>query len=134
MKVRFAAALAVAGLITVSCGGVVDPSKNVTETFSGTLDPAPAPGSSKGFPMSVNNGGEFSVKITALAPSATAVVGTAWYFGANCDQLVQANNFSTLNQPALSGAVLQKGTYCVAIYDIGTLTTSQTFTLSVSHP
>jgi len=130
MKVRFAAALAVAGLITVSCGGVVDPSKNVTETFSGTLDPQ----SSKSFTMSVNNGGEFSVKITALAPSATAVVGTAWAFGANCDVLVQSNNFSTLNQPALSGAVLQKGTYCVAIYDIGTLTASQNFTLSVSHP
>ena len=130
MKVRLLAALALAGLITVSCGGVVDPSKNVTETFSGTLDPQ----GSKAFKMSVNNGGEFSVKITALGPTATAVVGTAWYFGDNCDVLVQANNFSTLNQPALSGAVLQKGTYCVAIYDIGALVTSQNFTLSVSHP
>ena len=130
MKVRFAAALAVAGLITVSCGGVVDPSKNVTETFSGTLDPQ----GSKSFTMSVNNGGEFSVKITALAPTATAFVGTAWAFGADCGVLVQSNSFSTLNQPALAGAVLQKGTYCVAIFDNGTLTSSQNFTLTVSHP
>ena len=129
MKARLAAVLAV-GLITVSCGGVVDPSKNVTETFPGTLDPL----GTKAFTMSVNNGGEFSVKITQLSPTATAVVGTAWAFGANCDVLVQQNNFSTLNTTALAGAVLQKGTYCVAIYDIGTLTTTQNFTLSVSHP
>src|SRR5919202_6646546 len=129
MKARFAAAVALAGLVTVSCGGVVDPSENHIETFSGTLDPMGI----KTFTMSVNNGGEFSVKITALQPNPTAVVGLLWLFGANCDQLVQ-QNLGTLNQPALSGAVLQKGTYCVSIYDIGTLTVSQTFTLTVSHP
>jgi hypothetical protein len=84
--------------------------------------------------MSVNNGGEFSAKITALSPTPTAIVGMAWLFGPNCDQLIQQNSFSTLNQPALSGAIFQKGTYCVAIYDIGTLTTTQTFTVTVSHP
>ena len=129
MKARFGAALALAGLITVSCGGVVDPSENRTETFSGVLDQ----GGAKTFTMSVNNGGEFSVKITALQPTPTAVVGLLWLFGSNCDQLVQ-QNFGTLNQPSLAGAVLQKGTYCVQIYDIGTLTASQTFTLTVSHP
>jgi len=130
MKVSFVAALALAGLVTASCGGVVDPSENKVETFSGTLDP----GGIKTFSMSVGNGGEFSVKVTALQPNPTAIVGTAWLFGGNCDQLVQQNAFTSLNQPALAGAVLQKGTYCVSIYDIGTITVAQNFTLTVSHP
>lgn len=131
MRVRCAAALALAGLITVSCGGIVDPSKNITETFSGTIALQEAP---KTFPVQISNGGEFSVKITALSPTPTAFVGTIWALGANCEQPIQQNNFSTLNQPALGGAVLQKGTYCVAIYNSGGLTVPQTFTLTVSHP
>ena len=40
MRVRCAAAaLVLAGALTVSCGGIVDPSKNQMETFSGTLNP-----------------------------------------------------------------------------------------------
>jgi hypothetical protein len=126
-----AALLLIAPLLAAGCGGgPVDPSKNVTETFPGTLQPQ----GGQRFTMSINNTGEFSVKITALSPNPTSVVGTEFDFGANCEALVQRNNFSTLNTVVLNGPILQKGPYCVVIYDIGVLTTAQNFTITVSHP
>ncbi len=136
MHAKFgAAALALAGFLTISCGSVTDPSKNVQDTFSGTL----AAGTAVPFKVNVQNGGEFSVKITQLSPNATAIVGTEWDFGDNCDVLVQRNVLTTLNTVSLTGAVLQKGTYCAVVFDssISTgipLPATQTFTLVVSHP
>jgi len=122
---------AAAALVSFACGGVTSPSQNKQDTFSGTL----AVGGITCFGnISVPNSGEFSVKITALSPNATAIVGTAWAQGGNCDLVVQQNNFSTLNTPALAGAVLQKGTYSVAVYDVGALTVAQNVTVVVSHP
>ena len=122
--------LAVAGCLSISCGGVTSPSQNQQESFSGTL----AVGGLARFPVNVNNTGEFSVKITALSPTVTAFVGIVWAQGGNCDLAIQQNNFSTLNSPALVGAVLQKGQYCVAVYDSGGITVAQTYTVVVSHP
>ena len=132
MAVRLGApvALALAGLITSSCGGVTDPSKNNVETFSDVINPGGPPVIKH---VTVNNGGEYSVKITALSPTPTAVLGVGWYQGANCE-LRGPENIATLNQLALSGPVYQKGPYCVVVYDLGYLTVAQNFTVTVSHP
>jgi len=133
MRVRFAPAfvLALAGLLTVSCGGISSPSQNQQETFSGTLQV----GGGARFPVNIANNGEFSVKITALSPTPTAFVGTLFALGSNCEgSPIQVNNFSTLNSPALVGAIFQKGAYCVAIFDVGALAVAQNFSLVVSHP
>jgi hypothetical protein len=122
--------LAAAGYLSISCGGTTSPSENKQEPFSGTL----AVGGLVRFPVSVNNTGEFSVKITALSPTVTAFVGTVWAQGGNCDIALQQNQVSTLNSPALVGAILQKGQYCVAVYDSGGITVAQNFTIVVSHP
>jgi hypothetical protein len=130
IRVRGGATLILAGLITISCGGVVDPSKNTVEPFMGTVSPGGAPWFKT---VMVNNGGEYSIKITALSPTPTAVLGVGWYQGANCE-IALLSNYATLNQTALSGAIYQKGAYCVAVSDIGTLTVAQNFTITVSHP
>jgi hypothetical protein len=131
MRVRFAAAvLAMAGLLSVSCGGIIDPSKNTVEPFSGTL----APLGGTVFHIQIGNTGEFSVKITAMSPTPTSIVGAQWAFGANCEQVLQQNGFATLNTPALGGVIQQKGSYCLTIYDVGALSVAQTFTVTVSHP
>ena len=132
MRVRFAAAvLAMTGLLAASCGGVIDPSKNTVETFSGTLTPL-GPGAAQ--KVNIGNNGEFSVKITALTPTPTAIVGLEWDFGANCEVAVQRNNFATLNQPALSGLIQQKGTYCVVVFESVALAAPLNFTVTISHP
>jgi hypothetical protein len=123
-------ALVAAALMTIRCGGVSSPSQNRTETFSGTL----ALGGFNAHSFNVQNTGEFSVKITALAPTATAIVGTRWGQGGNCEFPIQQSNFSVLNQTALVGAVFQKGTYCVAVFDSGGLSVAQNYTVTVSHP
>ena len=129
MSKRFVAALSFA-VSCVACGGISSPSQNQQETFSGTLQV----GSSARFPVNVGNNGEFSVKITQLSPTPTAIVGTVWAQGSNCEVPLQQNSFSTLNTPALVGAIFQKGAYCVAIFDIGALTVAQNFSIVVSHP
>ena len=121
--------VAAAAFISYACGGVTSPSQNKQDTFSGTL----ALSGSAFFPVNVANGGEFSVKITALSPTATATVGVGWYQGANCELVVQ-QGYGQLNTPALAGAVLQKGPYCVGVFDVGGMAVAQNFTVVVSHP
>jgi hypothetical protein len=130
IRLRGGAALILAGFITISCGGVTDPSKNTVDPFMGTVSPGGPAWIRK---LTVNNGGEYSIKITALSPTPTAVLGVGWYQGANCE-IRGPENVASLNQLALSGAVIQKGPYCVVVFDIGYLTVAQNFTITVSHP
>jgi hypothetical protein len=129
IRVRGGATLILAGLITISCGGVVDPSKNTVEPLMGTV----SPGGSFCKPVTVNNGGEYSVKITALSPTPTAVLFVGWFQDPNCVN-TQYTAYATLNTLAFSGPIYQKGTYSVGVADPGTLTVAQNVTVTVSHP
>ena len=71
MRVPAAAVLAVAGLITLSCGGITDPSKNTVDTVPGTLQV----GGAAEHKFTASKTGEISVKLTALAPSSNALLG-----------------------------------------------------------
>jgi len=132
-RVAGALALAVAGCLTIGCGGISSPSNNVMDSVTGTLLPQGA----VTHPFSVSKTGEYTVKLTALAPTSNALIGLALVVGNNdgtCTTSVfQQNNFSSLNVQALGGQIIS-GKYCVLIFDIGTITTAQTYTLAVSHP
>lgn len=138
MRARFsgAIALAVAGVLTMSCGGIIDPSTNQVETFSGTVTKG---GISAGFAFTVSKTGEFTVKITALAPSSSVPMGVLYAQAvgdgscSSSPQPFQQNNFVLLNVPALSGQIFS-GRYCVYVFDVGALTATETFTATVSHP
>jgi len=131
---RLVALLTAAALVSVSCGGIVDPSKNVTETFNGTI----VQGGQGQHPFSSQNG-EFTAKLTALTPTSTALVGLAITLGAtdgSCTlQSFQQNNFVSVNAPALGGQIFS-GKYCVFIYDVGGIPAGVTenYTITVSHP
>jgi len=135
MHSRFLAALALAGF-TAACGGIVDPSQNTTDTFSGTInhgDPI------KFFPFSSSKTGEISVKFTALTPVSNVLMGVL-VAQANGDGsctgdlgLVQQNNFAQLNLPSISGQILGRR-YCLGVYESQPLTQTETFTVTVSHP
>ena len=138
MRARFsgAVALAVAGVLTMSCSGVIDPSKNQVETFSDTVTKG---GISAGFSFTAARSGEFTVKITALAPASSVFMGVLYTQAASdgsCSgnlQPLQQNNFALLNGPGLSGQIFS-GRYCVFVFDVGALTATATFTATVSHP
>jgi hypothetical protein len=123
--------LAAAALLTISCGGIVDPSNNQKETFSGTIKP-------QGFDthtFSVSKTGEISIKITALAPLDTVSVGVIWGQASSAGTCVAAiqSNIANINVPAITGQIFS-GNYCVVVYDLGTLTAEETYSVLVSHP
>jgi len=70
-------ALVAAGLLTVSCGGIVDPSKNQMESFSGEV----APQGFSSHPFKTDRTGEISIKLTALAPQYNVPLGIIWAGG-----------------------------------------------------
>jgi len=133
MRALPAAAFVVATLMTLGCGGISTPSSNVTDTFSGTLQFH----GSNGHPFSVSNTGEFTVKLTQWGPNSGILVGIAWTTGdgvcATSGVLLQQNTFAALNAQALNGSIVS-GKYCIFIFDVGTMTAAQTYTMTVSHP
>ena len=134
MRSRFRAALvlAVAGALSVSCGGIIDPSQNQMETFSGTIAVG---GSGPIHFFSAAKTGEISVKITALSPSSGTLVGLIWAqaSGGACNGQFLQNTLAQLNVPAISTQIIS-GSYCIQLGDAGYFSTAQTYTLTVSHP
>ena len=131
MYSRFAVALlAAVTLAAAACGGVTDPSKNKTETFTGTL----TIGGSNVHLFSASNSGEYSVTVKSLTPSANVFLYTAFgqVLSGNCS-IVQQNIASTVGFESLNGAIVP-GSYCVQIADQGGLTQTETYVLEVSHP
>jgi hypothetical protein len=132
MRFGVAAALCSVALLMVSCGGVVPPSQNLTETFSDTLQPRGI----KFHGFTTKKSGEIEVKITALAPVTNIFLAT--FYGqpqndGSCGYYQSPNEFSTLNQVSIVGQITP-GPWCVGIYDYGTLAGPETYTLTVKHP
>jgi acetaldehyde dehydrogenase (acetylating) len=135
MSFRFCAAgvLALAGLFSLSCGGIVDPSQNTVEAISGTVQP----GSARAHWFSAPKTGEIAVKLLTLTPASIGFIGVEWVQGAN-DQTcngnpLQVNQFATPNSTAISGQIVS-GPYCIIIFDSVGLTQPATYTGSISHP
>ena len=134
MDLRFptAAALALAGAVSISCGGIVDPSKNTVETFSGTVQP----GGARAHAFSSPKTGELQIKVLTLSPASQSFVGVQWVQsdGTNCNGgLLQLNQFATANSTAISGQIVS-GNYCVIVYDPVGYTQPETYSITVSHP
>ena len=134
MTFRLSAAfvLALAGAFSISCGGIVDPSKNQVETFNDTVQPASA--RAKAFSSSKN--GEIQVKVVTLTPASQPVIGVQWVQGdgTNCNgQPLQINQFASAGTTAISGQIIS-GSYCIIAYDSVGLTQPATFSITISHP
>ena len=138
MAQRMAIALLV-GLVATGCSkGPVDPSENVTQPYSGTVQPASIGEPIAHFPIS--RLGEFNVTMTALTPG-NAFPGIGWgqWTGASCSLTGQTNVVTALNRTVLSGQIFIKGDYCVIVFDgtnlgVPPLTVAQNYTIQVSHP
>ena len=131
-------AIVAAILVTVSCGGPLDPSENITERFSGTVQLQNVSVNA----FDVQNLGEFKVVLTSLTPG-NVPVGAIWGQtpdGVNCSTIQPTSvTNASVGKSILSGAVYIKGKYCVELFDpalVGgsPLNVPQTYALEVSHP
>ena len=131
MRPFIAIAIACAGLMAAGCGGITDPSKNTVDNVTGTLQV----GGANVHPFTSSKTGELAVKLTALAPTSSAVVGLLWTQATNdgtCGGVLQ-QAFAQLNVPAISGPVSSQR-YCIVVQDVGSIAVPQTYTLAISHP
>jgi hypothetical protein len=137
MRWRFATALVAAALLSVACNGVVDPSNNVMQTFTGTI---PVQGTTiPGSAWSTGKTGEYTVTVTSLVPNNGVYFGVILSYAASDGSCVgsltpiQQNSFATVNTSALTGAIYP-GSYCVFLFDVGFFNAAEAFTMTVSHP
>ena len=114
-----------------ACGGISTPSKNNVQNFAGTL----LVGGLDTYPFSASKTGEFYVTVTDLGTK-TLTIGTGLgeVLNSQCQPLGgYAQPYSRWNQQSLGGPI-NKGSYCLIVYDPGTLTAPLTYTVQVSFP
>jgi hypothetical protein len=129
-SLRWGALAAVLGF--AACGGsstTTNPNApTTTDTFTGTL----AAGGVDAHSFPVAQAGALTVTLTALSPQSSITVG----LGLGQPSGTSCSLYST-DETARMGSVeqttLDVGTYCVAIYDIGNVQGSDSYTLTVNH-
>lgn len=129
---RLSAAVALAGCVS-ACGGIIDPSQNKVEPFTGTLRPL---GSVEFSNYTLNKSGEAEVTITSVSP--TPANGPIWLqigqiVSGTCQLLFGYDSPAIVNRKIQYG-ILNKGSYCLVVYDPGVLTVPVTFAGNFSHP
>ena len=133
MHARFfgRAAVLLAALGAIACGSIVEPSNNVTETFTNIIQPG---GAYAAHPFSVSKSGEITVTVTNMNPAYNGFLSVAWLAanGNVCAGLIQQNSFAVVGRAAISSPI-GKGSYCVAVFDPGFIV-PEAYTVTVSHP
>src|SRR5262245_15293079 len=106
-----AAIIAAAAAASASCGSVTDPSKNNTETFTGTITPVKlgGSGSSQLHTFNISSGGEYTIKVTAMTPSFNSAFAVTLATGSGCGVLVNQTLTALIGVQALTGPVYQTG-------------------------
>ncbi len=132
MGIRGLAAAVIVALGLPGCGGIVDPSKNDVSQVSGTFQVGSADDPRQ---FSASKNGEFFVTLTALAPDSAAFVGMNFGQQTSGGCAFINNTVAAVGRQAFGGRI-DKGNYCVQVYDAGlsTLSGPQTYTLRISVP
>ena len=131
-RVSAALVLALAGAVSISCGGIVDPSQNTVETFSGTVAPG---GASSAARFTAAKTGEIQVKMLTITPAAVQALGMQWVGSGDgsCNGQLWQSTIATSNATAISTQI-QSGSYCLIVYDYIGQTVTANYSLTVSHP
>jgi len=131
---RLAAALAVTlAVLTGACGGstttpTTPAAPIVTETFSGTL----AAGGVSFHNITVTQASTLTMTLTAFSPQTTITVGLGIGTPSGTTCTIISTSETTKLGSVLSGTIAA-GAYCVEIYDIGNLQSSNDYTITVTH-
>jgi hypothetical protein len=127
---RGIAAAALSALTLASCGGSTPstPSPNpVTDTFTGTLGPG-----GRGIHPFTSQVGTVTTTLAALSGADYVGVGIGTWDGTTCTMVFHTENV-VVNAQFLT-AVPAAQNMCVMIYDVGRITTTASYTLTVVHP
>jgi hypothetical protein len=117
-------------LASAGCDGVIDPSQNTVEDFSGTI----APQGQVSHEFNVSKSGEFEIRITALSNADAFLHLLYGPHTGGCNLQVLGDAYRQLNQIGFGG-LIQPGRYCVYLWDdLGALRATANYTLRVSHP
>jgi hypothetical protein len=102
-----------------------------TDTFNGSL----APNGSLVFTFSVATAGSVAVTLTAVSPATTGPLGLGVGPSSNgsCTVANETSGATAALNPQLS-TTENPGNYCVRVSDAGTLVTTSSVTVMVTHP
>jgi hypothetical protein len=116
-----------------SCSGVLDPSKNQSTPISGQV----VVGGALITSASWSKQGEIEATLTSVTPT-PANGPLAMYLGAdsggNCLQIAGYGPFPAIVNRTVQFGVVQKGNYCLGVYDPGVLTVAVNVAGNFSHP
>jgi hypothetical protein len=101
-----------------------------TETFSGDLSRNGA----TTHPFTVTGAGTVTSTLTTVSPDSTLSIGMSLgtWNGTSC-QIILAND-RAVQGIVLTGSAGGAGALCVRLYDIGQLTTTVTYSVTIVHP
>jgi hypothetical protein len=135
-KILAAILTAILTVGTAACSDPTPPASptpvtpTVTETFTGTLTLA----GNNSHPFIVGQVGGVRVSLTGVTPSAAVGIGVGTPSTSTGTCTVLANLTAVL-QPGvqMSGTATIAGGYCIAVFDVGNLVESVTYTITVLH-
>src|SRR5258707_7132124 len=108
---------------------ITSDANRVTDTFTGTL----VAKASDGHLVTVAKDGNIDVTLTTLTPTTTITVG----LGVG-NPVAEGCSLLIYNNGAQAGTLLSgsagPGSYCVIVYDVGNVTNTLSYTISVVHP
>jgi ABC-type molybdate transport system substrate-binding protein len=124
---RLAALVLLLGLTAACSDTSTSPAATTTDTFSGTV----SPGSPSMQTFTTSAAGTMTVTLTALTPQATVGLAVGTVSNSTCTPSGQA---SVQQGGTVSGSVSSSGTYCALVFDSGSLTAAESYTITVNHP
>lgn len=144
MRSRLCSALLAATLLVSSAcntttapdieGSAVTPAEMVTVTFAGSLNPR----DSQFYSVLVGQEGAVSVTLAAVQSPGGAALSTPIGIGIGVPKGTGCVRSSSLvTPPGLSAqltVILNPGTYCIAVYDSGTLASAVNFAMRIRYP
>ena len=129
MALACAAALLSVTLASCDGGTTASPTPNpTTETFTGSL----GPGQKAVHPYTVNVAGTVYTTLTTLSGVDYIGVASGTWAGTTCTVGAHSENMRAGN--SFGASVPSPQNLCTVVYDVGVITTTASYTVTVTHP
>ena len=137
MRRRLSGVLVLAAVFAAGCDNDVEngtppttPSPTITESFTGNINVNGA--ATHTFTVSAT--GTVTATLTAITPDNTVVTGFSLgtWNGSSCQAVISKDD--SIQGNVLTGSVAGAGLLCTRVYDVGKLTDTIGYTVTVVHP